>query len=344
MIFKNSSHRRKNILTGEWVLVSPHRTKRPWQGMQEQAKELKTLKYDPNCYLCPGNTRANNEINPDYKNTYSFINDFSAILDVKIENFKDNLLEAHTESGICKVLCYSPNHSLTMPQMDESEIVSIIKLWQKEYKDLGSIENINNIQIFENKGESMGCSNPHPHGQIWAQKSIPTEILKKQNNFKKFYENNNQSMLLVYIKKELELKERIIFENESFVALVPFWAVWPYESIIITKNHRKSILELNEKEVTDYANILKILTTKYDNLFQTSFPYSTGIHQAPTNNEQNKEWHMHMSFYPPLLRSSNIKKFMVGYEMFGEPQRDITPEQAAESLRNCSKTHFSKVK
>jgi len=344
MIFKNSSHRRKNILTGEWVLVSPHRTKRPWQGMQEQAKELKTLKYDPNCYLCPGNTRANNEINPDYKNTYSFINDFSAILDVKIENFKDNLLEAHTESGICKVLCYSPNHSLTMPQMDESEIVSIIKLWQKEYKDLGSIENINNIQIFENKGESMGCSNPHPHGQIWAQKSIPTEILKKQNNFKKFYENNNQSMLLAYIKKELELKERIIFENESFVALVPFWAVWPYESMIITKNHRKSILELNEKEVTDYANILKILTTKYDNLFQTSFPYSTGIHQAPTNNEQNKEWHVHMSFYPPLLRSANIKKFMVGYEMFGEPQRDITPEQAAESLRNCSKTHFSKVK
>lgn len=344
MIFKNSSHRRKNILTGEWVLVSPHRTKRPWQGMQEQEKELKTLKYDPNCYLCPGNTRANNEINPDYKNTYSFINDFSAILDVKIENFKDNLLEAHTESGICKVLCYSPNHSLTMPQMDESEIVSIIKLWQKEYKDLGSIENINNIQIFENKGESMGCSNPHPHGQIWAQKSIPTEILKKQNNFKKFYENNNQSMLLAYIKKELELKERIIYENESFVALVPFWAVWPYESMIITKNHRKSILELNEKEVTDYANILKILTTKYDNLFQTSFPYSTGIHQAPTNNEQNKEWHMHMSFYPPLLRSASIKKFMVGYEMFGEPQRDITPEQAAESLRNCSKTHFSKVK
>ena len=344
MIFKHSSHRRKNILTGEWVLVSPHRTKRPWQGMQEQGKELKTLEYDSNCYLCPGNTRANNEINPDYKNTYSFINDFSAILDVKIENFKDNLLEAHTESGICKVLCYSPNHSLTMPQMDESEIVSIIKLWQKEYKDLGSIENINNIQIFENKGESMGCSNPHPHGQIWAQKSIPTEILKKQNNFKKFYENNNQSMLLAYIKKELELKERIIFENESFVALVPFWAVWPYESMVITKNHRKSILELNEKEVTDYANILKILTTKYDNLFQTSFPYSTGIHQAPTNNEQNKEWHMHMSFYPPLLRSASIKKFMVGYEMFGEPQRDITPEQAAESLRNCSNTHFSKVK
>jgi UDPglucose--hexose-1-phosphate uridylyltransferase len=344
MIFKHSSHRRKNILTGEWVLVSPHRTKRPWQGMQEQGKELKTLKYDPNCYLCPGNSRVNNEINPDYKNTYSFINDFSAILDVKIENFKDNLLEAHTESGICKVLCYSPNHSLTMPQMDESEIVSIIKLWQKEYKDLGSIENINNIQIFENKGESMGCSNPHPHGQIWAQKSIPTEILKKQNNFKKFYENNNQSMLLAYIKKELELKERIIYENESFVALVPFWAVWPYESMVITKNHRKSILELNEKEVTDYANILKILTTKYDNLFQTSFPYSTGIHQAPTNNEQNNEWHVHMSFYPPLLRSANIKKFMVGYEMFGEPQRDITPEQAAESLRNCSKAHFSKVK
>ena len=344
MIFKHSSHRRKNILTGEWVLVSPHRTKRPWQGMQEQGKELKTLEYDSNCYLCPGNTRANNEINPDYKNTYSFINDFSAILDVKIENFKDNLLEAHTESGICKVLCYSPNHSLTMSQMDESEIVSIIKLWQKEYKDLGSIENINNIQIFENKGESMGCSNPHPHGQIWAQKSIPTDILKKQNNFKKFYKNNNQSMLLAYIKKELELKERIIYENESFVVLVPFWAVWPYESMVITKNHRKSILELNEKEVTDYANILKILTTKYDNLFQTSFPYSTGIHQAPTNNEQNKEWHMHMSFYPPLLRSASIKKFMVGYEMFGEPQRDITPEQAAESLRNCSKTHFSKVK
>lgn len=341
MNFNQNSHRRKNILTGEWVLVSPHRTQRPWQGKQEDSGELKTISYDPNCYLCPGNKRANGEINPNYINTFSFINDFSAIMDSEGDNLKDGLLEAETESGICKVLCYSPNHSMTIPQMKVEEIVLIIKLWQKEYRELGTLNSINHIQIFENKGEIMGCSNPHPHGQIWAQKSIPQEVKKKQFNLKKYYAENNESLLSAYLKKELKVKERIICQNESFVALVPFWATWPFEAMIISKTHYKSILELSENEIIDFASILKTLTIKYDNLFQTPFPYSSGIHQAPTNNNLNSEWHMHMSFYPPLLRSSSVKKFMVGYEMFGEPQRDITPEHAAEKLRNCSEIHFS---
>jgi len=345
MNYNQSSHRRKNILTGEWVLVSTKRNQRPWQGRKENKFEKQSVHYEPKCYLCPGNKRANNKITPDYNNTFSFINDFSA-LDSKDSNnnFKDKLLEAKTESGVCKVLCYSPNHSLTMPLMTLKEIILIIKLWQEEYKKLGSLSSINHVQIFENKGKLMGCSNAHPHGQVWAQKSIPKESLKKKFYQTKYFTQNNKSLLLSYVDQELKAQERIVYENDSFVALVPFWAVWPYETMIIPKIHYKSVLELSEKEVIDYAEILKSLTTKYDNLFQTSFPYSSGINQAPTNKDENKEWHMHMSFYPPLLRSVDVKKFMVGYEMFAEPQRDITPEFAAEKLRNCSKIHFSKVK
>lgn len=344
MNFNQNSHRRKNILTGEWVLVSPARTKRPWQGKQEPKTETEIIDYDPNCYLCPGSKRANKEINPSYNSTFSFTNDFPAIIDSNQNNLNDGLLEAKTESGICKVLCYSPNHSLTMPLMSVKEIVLIIRLWQEEYKKIGSLKTINHIQIFENKGKIMGCSNLHPHGQVWAQESIPTETLRKQHHQKEYYMRNNSSLLLNYIEQELKIGTRIICQNNSFVALIPFWAIWPYETMIIPKKHYRNILELSKKEVTDYATILKILTTKYDNLFNISFPYSSGIHQAPTNNNKNNEWHMHMSFYPPLLRSNNIKKFMVGYEMFAEPQRDITPEHAAEKLRNCSETHFSKTK
>ncbi|MDG1830394.1 MAG: UDP-glucose--hexose-1-phosphate uridylyltransferase [Flavobacteriaceae bacterium] len=343
MTFNQLSHRRKNILTGEWVLVSPNRTKRPWQGKKEIKTKINSINYDPDCYLCPGNLRVNNEKTPTYSDTYSFTNDFSALLDSRENNFKEGLLEAHSESGICKVLCYSPNHSITIPLMSINEILLVIKLWQDEYKNLGSLKSINHVQIFENKGEIMGCSNAHPHGQIWAQKRIPKEVEKKQFHQKEYYKKNNTSLLLDYLNQELELRERIICENSSFLALIPYWAVWPFETMIIPKKQHKSILSFSENELVDYAKILKKLTTKYDNLFNTSFPYSSGIHQAPTDNKKNEEWHMHMSFYPPLLRSANVKKFMVGYEMFAEPQRDITAETAAEKLRNCSEKHFTET-
>ena len=287
--------------------------------------------------------RVNNEKTPTYSDTYSFTNDFSALLDSRENNFKEGLLEAHSESGICKVLCYSPNHSITIPLMSINEILLVIKLWQDEYKNLGSLKSINHVQIFENKGEIMGCSNAHPHGQIWAQKRIPKEVEKKQFHQKEYYKKNNTSLLLDYLNQELELRERIICENSSFLALIPYWAVWPFETMIIPKKQHKSILSFSENELVDYAKILKKLTTKYDNLFNISFPYSSGIHQAPTDNKKNEEWHMHMSFYPPLLRSANVKKFMVGYEMFAEPQRDITAETAAEKLRNCSEKHFTET-
>ena len=341
MDFNNTPHRRKNILTGEWVLVSPHRTKRPWQGKKDKPQEIVQATYDPSCYLCPGNERAGGAKNPDYTGTYSFQNDFAALLEGPEESFKEGLLEAESESGICKVICYSPNHSLTLPLMEEGDIEKVISLWQKEYTDLGSDPNINHVQIFENKGAIMGCSNPHPHGQVWAQRSIPQEVQKKVVRQKSYWDQNNSSLLGDYLKQERNAKERIVLENESFVALVPYWAVWPFEAMIVPKRHVTSILELSQQEVADYASILKALTTGYDNLFETSFPYSAGIHQAPTDGKDNSHWHMHMSFYPPLLRSAEVKKFMVGYEMFANPQRDITAEQAAQRLRDCATTHYS---
>jgi UDPglucose--hexose-1-phosphate uridylyltransferase len=344
MDFNNTPHRRKNILTGEWVLVSPHRTKRPWQGKKDKPQEVERFAYDPNCYLCPGNERAGGAKNPGYSGTYSFQNDFAALLEGPEESFKEGLLEAESESGICKVICYSPNHSLTLPLMEERDIEEVITLWQKEYTDLGSDPNINHVQIFENKGAIMGCSNPHPHGQIWAQRSIPQEVEKKVVHQKSYWDQNSGSLLGDYLQQERNAKERIVLENESFVALVPYWAVWPFEAMIVPKRHITSILELSQQEVSDYASILKALTTRYDNLFETSFPYSTGIHQSPTDGKDNNHWHMHMSFYPPLLRSAEVKKFMVGYEMFANPQRDITAEQAAQRLRDCATTHYSKNK
>ena len=344
MDFNNTPHRRKNILTGEWVLVSPHRTKRPWQGKKDKPHEVELLDYDPNCYLCPGNERAGGAKNPNYTGTYNFQNDFAALLEGPEESFKEGLLEAESESGICKVICYHPNHSLTLPLMEVGDIIEVINLWQKEYADLGSDPNINHVQIFENKGAIMGCSNPHPHGQIWAQRSIPQEVQKKVVRQKSYWDKNNSSLLGDYFKQELNAKERIVLENESFVALVPYWAVWPFETMIVPKRHITSILELSKQEVSDYASILKALTTSYDNLFETSFPYSAGIHQSPTDGKDNSHWHMHMSFYPPLLRSAEVKKFMVGYEMFANPQRDITAEQAAQRLRDCATTHYSNNK
>ena len=340
MDINNTPHRRKNILTGEWVLVSPHRTKRPWQGKKDKPQQVELLDYDPNCYLCPGNERAGGAKNPAYSGTYSFTNDFAALLQSPEESVKNGLFEAESESGLCKVICYSPNHGLTLPLMKMEAIVKVIELWQNEYKELGAKKDINHVQIFENKGAIMGCSNPHPHGQIWAQRSIPQEVYKKDVQQKKYWDATKESLLLKYLEQELEAQERIVLQNDTFVALVPYWAVWPFETMIVPKRPLSCISQLSQQEVVDYANILKSLTIKYDNLFETSFPYSAGIHQAPTNGKDNSHWHMHMSFYPPLLRSAEVKKFMVGYEMFANPQRDITSEQAAKRLRDCSLNHY----
>lgn len=335
------SHRRYNPLTGEWVLVSPHRAKRPWQGQQEETMPDIRPSYDETCYLCAGNTRANGEVNPNYEDVFVFVNDFSALhYNNKSFEVNDGLLKAESEQGICKVVCFSPDHSKSLAQMTVKDIQKVVHTWQNEYASLGRQENINYVQIFENKGAIMGCSNPHPHGQIWSQSSIPTEAKKKDIQQKKHYDENQTTLLSEYLKQELKLKERIIFENRAFVVLVPFWAVWPFETMIIPKKTQKHIQEMTIEDTLFFSEAISVLTKAYDKLFNCSFPYSSGIHQAPTNGNSNEHWHWHMSFYPPLLRSATVKKFMVGYEMFGMPQRDITPEMAAQRLYELSSGQF----
>ncbi|MFT6065985.1 MAG: UDPglucose--hexose-1-phosphate uridylyltransferase [Paraglaciecola sp.] len=329
------SHKRYNILTGEWVLVSPHRAKRPWQGQNEEISTEKRPSHDSNCYLCATNTRINGEINPNYKDVFVFTNDFAA-LQKDSPNFQvnDGLLKAKSETGICKVICFSPDHSKSLAEMAVEDIKKVVHAWQKEYTELGEIEGINYVQIFENKGAVMGCSNPHPHGQIWSQSTLPNEVEKKDIHQKDYFLKTNTSLLGNYLQQELAVKERIIFENDDFVVLIPFWAIWPFEAMIAPKKQQKDILELSDTEAKNYAEAISVITKSYDKLFNTSFPYSSGIHQAPTNGEENTHWHWHMNFYPPLLRSATVKKFMVGYEMFGSPQRDITAEIAAKRLRD----------
>ena len=330
------SHKRYNILTGEWVLVSPHRAKRPWQGQNEAVNNEKRPSYDESCYLCPGNTRINGEVNPEYTDVFVFTNDFAALQnDSPTFNVNDGLLKAQSETGICKVICFSPDHSKSLADMSASEIQKVVFTWQKEFKELSENPKINYVQIFENKGAVMGCSNPHPHGQIWSQSSLPNEVLKKNTQQLDYYNINKSSLLGDYLTQELDKNKRIIFENDGFVVLVPFWAVWPFEAMIVPKKQQVNILEMTEDETLQYGEAIAVLTKAYDQIFNTSFPYSSGIHQAPTDGNTNKHWHWHMSFYPPLLRSASVKKFMVGYEMFGTPQRDITPEQAVKMIKAC---------
>lgn len=336
------SQRRKNILTGDWVLVSPDRTNRPWQGKTEVVPTKKSPSYEPECYLCPGNERANGHMNPNYKSTYSFINDFSAL--IMNENpepcHKEELLILKPEIGICKVLCFSPDHSLSLAEMTTEQIEIVIDLWQKEFNELAIIDEINYVQIFENRGEVMGSSNSHPHGQIWSQQSIPQLIEKETANQLQYYKSKNKTLLSDYIKIESREKERVIYENEEFLVVVPFWAVWPFELLLISKHPFQNISQMTKQVKKAYADALKILLVKYDNLFKISFPYSAGIHQSPCDGKEHPEWHFHMHFYPPLLRSSTIKKFMVGYEMLAEQQRDILPEYAAKILRELPTSHY----
>jgi len=327
-------HLRYNPLTGENVLVSPHRAKRPWQGQQEDVIVEKKAAYDPDCYLCAGNKRSGKEVNPDYQDVFIFENDFASLQEITPHGeFKEGeLLSATSERGICKVICFSPRHDLTLAGMQTDQIRKVVDLWQQQYIELGQKDFIRYVQIFENKGAVMGCSNAHPHGQIWAQSSIPSEPLKETYFQQQYYEKHGRSLLSDYLEIEIEQKSRIVASNDNFVLLVPFWAVWPFETMIISKRHFRNLAEMTEPEKDDFSDIIKITTSIYDEVFHISFPYSSGIHQSPTDRDY-PSWHFHMHFYPPLLRSATVKKFMVGYELLGNPQRDITPEVSAKMLR-----------
>ena len=333
--FQDYSHKRFNILTGEWVLVSPHRAKRPWQGQNEEISNEKHPIHDPNCYLCAGNTRVNGEENPKYDDVFVFINDFAALQTTSPKfAVNEGLFIAESEQGICKVVCFSPDHSKSLADMSVENINKVVKAWQNQYTELGSNNMVNYVQIFENKGAVMGCSNPHPHGQIWSQSTLPNEVDKKDQRLKAYFIKNNSNLLGDYLKQELEANERIIYQNDAFIVLTPFWAVWPFETMIVPKKQCENITMISQQDSLNFADAISKTTKAYDKLFNCSFPYSSGIHQSPTNGEINDHWRWHMSFYPPLLRSASVKKFMVGYEMFGSPQRDITPEQAAKRLRD----------
>ncbi|MDW8232928.1 MAG: UDP-glucose--hexose-1-phosphate uridylyltransferase [Roseiflexaceae bacterium] len=344
-------HRRYNPLTREWVLVSPHRTKRPWQGQVEQPMPEQRPVYDPNCYLCPGNVRANGEVNPHYTHTFVFTNDFAALLpDIPSGEYASSagspddaappLLYARSERGICRVVCFSPRHDLTLPEMDVAAITRVVNVWAQEYEEIGALPYIGYVQIFENRGAMMGASNPHPHGQIWATEHLPLTIRREDAAQRDYLAATGRSLLADYLALELEREERLVCANDHFVALVPFWAVWPFETMIISRRCVGAISDLTADECVGLADILKRLTTRYDNLFQVSFPYSLGFHQRPTDGAPHPAWHLHAHAYPPLLRSATVRKFMVGFELLAEAQRDITPEQAAERLRTLPERHY----
>jgi UDPglucose--hexose-1-phosphate uridylyltransferase len=336
------SHRRFNPLTGEWIIVSPHRTKRPWLGQTEAANRDILAAYDPECYLCPSNKRAGDHVNPAYTGVYVFDNDFAA-LQPDVPDGEVNvgdLLVAERERGVSRVVCFSPDHSLTLARMTPADIKSVVDEWAHQYVELGREAFINHVQIFENRGEMMGASNPHPHCQIWASESIPNEPAKELHCQRGYFAEKDSCLLCDYLAIETQSGERIVCENEYFAAIIPFWAVYPFEVMILGNRHRGSIDEFSEAERNGLADILKRLTTRYDNLFQTPFPYSMGFHQRPTKGGVHEYAHFHAHFYPPLLRSATVRKFLVGFEILGSPQRDITPESAAARLRELSETHY----
>lgn len=338
--FKQTPHRRFNPLTREWLLVSPHRTQRPWQGQMEKITPPVRVAYDPGCYLCPGNTRAGGHANPSYGSTFVFDNDYAALLPSAPGEpvREDGLLIAAPEMGICRVVCFSPNHSLTLSRMAPADIRPVVDEWAEQYVDLGTRDFIQYVQIFENRGELMGASNPHPHGQIWASESIPNEPAKEKLAMAAYRTSNNSCLLCDYLALEQKKGERLVLENDSFAVMVPFWAVWPFEVLLLSKRHVGSVDALESKERDDLADALHRIGARYDNVFSVSFPYTMGFHQAATTGAPDPDIHLHAHYYPPLLRSATVRKFMVGYEMLGTPQRDITPESAAERLRQSSET------
>ncbi len=339
---EQSSHRRLNLLTGDWVLVSPHRALRPWLGQVERPPAEGLAVYDPTCYLCPGNKRANGASNPPYSHTFVFENDFPALLtDAPTDEFdRDGLLVARGEPGVCRVICYSPRHDLALSRMEVADVARVVQAWRDQFAAIASDESIRSVQIFENRGDVMGASNPHPHGQIWASASLPNELAKETPRLARFAQTHGSCLLCDYAHLEEELSARVVLANESFLVVVPFWANWPFETVILPRRHVGGLDGFEPQEIEKLANALHALTVRYDNLFETPFPYSMGIHQRPTDGSSHEEWHLHIHFYPPLLRSATVRKFMVGFELLGSPQRDITPEDAADRLRTLAERHY----
>ena len=333
-------HRRLNALTNEWVLVSPHRATRPWQGEVAKLQTVPEPQYDPSCYLCPGNARVGGIHNPQYSTTFVFENDFAALkpqtarerLDVESKS----LLVAEGEPGICKVICFSPRHDLTLATMTPEQIEPVVETWIAQFRELGALPNINYVQIFENRGAMMGASNPHPHCQIWAASSIPEAPAKEGAAQSAYVKMHGGCLLCDYVSLERRQQVRIVHENDAFVAMVPFWAVWPFELLVCSRRHIGSMKDFEEHDSRSLSQILHDVTSTYDKVFGVPFPYSMGFHQTPSDGQDHPEWHFHAHFYPPLLRSATIRKFMVGFEMLGMPQRDITPEIAAERLRELA--------
>jgi UDPglucose--hexose-1-phosphate uridylyltransferase len=344
-MLSESVHRRQNPLTGEWVLVSPHRTQRPWLGQLESSAPLPQIHHDPECYLCPGNARAGGLRNPQYSHTHVFDNDFPAITPTPVAAAPlslnapitpdDGLLVAESESGLCRVLCYSPDHAMTMSGMDLTAIGTVIDCWRDQFLDLGNRQDINHVQIFENRGAMMGASNPHPHGQVWASHSIPNELHKESRSQQDYLASRNQCLLCNYAALELQREDRVVFHNAHFVVIVPYWAQWPFETLVLPLAHAGSLASIDAAHHSAFAETLQRLTQCYDAVFASLFPYSMGLHQQPTDGAVHAHWHWHAHFYPPLLRSATVRKFVVGYELLAGPQRDITPESAASRLRDC---------
>ncbi len=335
-------HRRLNPLTNEWVLVSPHRATRPWQGEVAKLTTTSEPEYDPSCYLCPGNTRVGGVRNPRYSNTFVFDNDFAALKpqtpQERVDIESKGLLVAEGEPGICRVICFSPRHDLTLATMTSQQIEPVVQTWIEQFRELGAIQGINHVQIFENRGTMMGASNPHPHCQIWATLSIPDDPAKELRAQSAYLKSHRSCLLCDYIALEQRQQVRIVCENEGFVAMVPYWAVWPFELLVSSRRHMGSMQDFTEDDSRLLSRVLHQVTSTYDKVFGVPFPYSMGFHQAPTDGTDHPEWHFHAHFYPPLLRSATIRKFMVGFEMLGMPQRDITPETAAERLRELARS------
>ncbi|GLO61457.1 galactose-1-phosphate uridylyltransferase [Vibrio sp. MACH09] len=336
-------HRRYNPLTGQYVLVSPHRARRPWQGADEKPEAAVEKNYDGDCFLCPTNTRVSGDKNPDYQGTYVFNNDHAALtVDTPdAPEPKSPLFRCESVRGLSRVICFSADHSKTLPELPVSAIRSVIDTWNEQIEELG--EEYIWVQAFENKGSSMGCSQPHPHGQIWANSFLPNEISRKDVNLRTYYQDNGTNLLVDYAKAEMEDGSRVVVETEHWIAVVPYWAAWPFETMLMPKTHIPRMNDLTSEQRDDLALAVKKLTSRYDNLFKCSFPYSMGWHYAPFFKEgdtSTDHWQLHALFYPPLLRSATVRKFMVGYEMLAENQRDLTAEQAADRLRSLSDVHF----
>ncbi len=348
----SSPHRRYNPLTNEWILVSPQRTQRPWLGQVEKIVAESRPAYDPSCYLCPGNARAGGKRNPKYDGTFIFENDFAALLPHSYpvpppsptrEGRGEGLLRAESERGVCRVICFSPRHDWTLPDLPLPDLRRVVAVWVDQTRELGALAFVNYVQVFENKGAMMGASNPHPHGQVWASEHVPTEPAKEWRSLSAYREERGACLLCDYLALELGQRERIVLQNDHFVALVPFWAVWPFETLLLARRHIGALPDLIAAERDALADIIRRLTTRYDNLFETAFPYSMGWHQAPTDGALHPESHLHAHYYPPLLRNASVRKFMVGYEMLAHPQRDLTAETAAARLREMSEKLYRSI-